>query len=56
MQNETNKSSENKKPTTIAEITACAAGWFKDPAVIYVEVEASFGNVQVRRDGSVWMF
>lgn len=44
------------KPTTLSEIVNAAAPMFKDPAVIFVEVEASFGKVQVRRDGTVWMF
>jgi len=56
MSNTKQSSNENKKPTTVSEITACAASMFKDAAVIFVEVEASFGKVQVRRDGSVWMF
>lgn len=42
-------------PSTLNEIRACAASMFSDPAVESVNVGASFGEVTVKRDGSIWM-
>jgi hypothetical protein len=42
-------------PSTLSEIRAAAASMFSDPAVISVNVQASFGLVQVMRDGTILM-
>ena len=42
-------------PSTISEIINCAASMFSDSSVISVNVNASFGEVTVMRDGTVKM-
>jgi hypothetical protein len=42
-------------PSTISEIINCAASMFSDASVISVNVNASFGEVTVMRDGTVKM-
>jgi hypothetical protein len=41
------------KPTTLFEIRNAAKSMFSDPAVISVNIIASFGEVTVYRDGVV---
>lgn len=42
-------------PATLTEIRAAAASMFADPAVVSVNVQASFGEVTVHRDGTITM-
>jgi hypothetical protein len=42
-------------PTTLADIRKTAASMFADPAVISVNVIASFGEVTVYRNGDIYM-
>jgi hypothetical protein len=55
----TDKNLKNKimknLPFTISEIINCAASAFNDSAVISVNVNTSYGEVTVMRDGTVKM-
>lgn len=42
-------------PSTLAEIRAIAAHWFKDKAVVSVNVQATWGHVTVERNGEIRM-
>lgn len=42
-------------PSTLNQVRDCAAKMFADPAVESVNVLAVFGEVNVKRDGSIWM-
>jgi hypothetical protein len=48
-------SSSPALPSTLAEIRAIAEPMFSDSAVASVNVLASFGEVEVKRDGTIWM-
>jgi len=49
----TTNTNTNMKPTTLLEIRNAAKSMFSDPAVISVNIIASFGEVTVYRDGVV---
>lgn len=40
-------------PFTVSEVVSCAASMFSDPAVVTVNVIATFGECVVIRDGTV---
>jgi hypothetical protein len=42
------------KPETLKEILSAAAPMFKDKAVVSVVIEASFGSVEVYRNGAMF--
>jgi len=44
-----------KLPSNLIEIRQVASSMFLDPAVISVEVQATFGMVTVYRDGEIKM-
>lgn len=44
-----------KLPSNLTEIKAVADHFFKDAAVVSVNVQATFGEVTVMRDGTIYM-
>lgn len=51
----TNTNTNMNYPTTLADIRKAAASMFADPAVISINIIASFGEVTVYRNGRITM-
>ena len=53
--NNTHTTNMSELPSNLNEIRNAAAAMFSDPAVISVNVEATFGLVTVYRNGDIFM-